>query len=488
MNKVQIKSLPVSAKEIGNATNNDKILARVKHFVLYGWPNEQTLSPELIPYYRKKDELSVESNCLLWGLRVIIPYKYQDYVLKELHTSHPGMAKMKSLARMHVFWPDLDQQIEQVVSSCNACQAFQSAPPMAPVNTWKWPTQSWQRIHIDFAGPFLGYMYLVVVDAHSKWPEVILMKSTTTSKTISELRTIFARYGLPKELVSDNGPQFIAEEFKIFLRENGIKHIKSAVKHPASNGEAERFVKTFKQAMKKVKSDRGDIQVKLDRFLLSYRTTPHSFTKETPAKLFMKRELQTRLTVMKPDLGLTISQRQGSDQTPLTRKFLVGEKVLVLDFRRYTGKWAEGTVTRILGPVTYHVCVDDQIWKRHIDQMRGKPQADLETTVSQPTSVLDEDNSKRLVELDTTFERNELDKKKNGDIPQESAKSKVKNIPETELVEETKSPVKQSSESATELNSSPFVVSSPGKSCSPSKLTNVPVLRRSQRIRKQRVL
>ncbi|KAJ8018701.1 hypothetical protein HOLleu_43163 [Holothuria leucospilota] len=105
MNKVQIKSLPVSAKEIGNATNNDKILARVKHFVLYGWPNEQTLSPELIPYYRKKDELSVESNCLLWGLRVIIPYKYQDYVLKELHTSHPGMAKMKSLARMQVLWP-----------------------------------------------------------------------------------------------------------------------------------------------------------------------------------------------------------------------------------------------------------------------------------------------------------------------------------------------------------------------------------------------
>ncbi|KAJ8040753.1 hypothetical protein HOLleu_15147 [Holothuria leucospilota] len=108
----------------------------------------------------------------------------------------------------------------------------------------------------------------------------------------------------------------------------------------------------------------------------------------------MKRELQTRLAVMKPDLGLTISQRQGSDQKPLPRKFLVGERVLVLDFRRYTGKWAEGTVTRILGPVTYHACVDDQIWKRHIDQMRGKPQADLETTVSQPTSVLDEDNSK----------------------------------------------------------------------------------------------
>ena len=295
LNKSQINSLPISAKEIGKATNNDKILSKVKHFVLYGWPDRNNLGPELIPYFNKRDELSVESNCLLWGVRVIIPRRYQQFVLDELHTSHSGIVRMKSLARMHVFWPGIDQQIEQLVATCESCQSVQAAPPKAPLHSWKWPTRPWQRIHIDFAGPFVGNMFLIVVEAHSKWPEVCLMKSTTSSKTITKLRHMFARFGIPKELVSDNGPQFVSEEFQYFLKQNGIRHIKSAVNHPASNGEAERFVRTFKQAMKKVKLESADIQVKLDRFLLSYRTTPHSVTHETPANLLMKRELHTRL-------------------------------------------------------------------------------------------------------------------------------------------------------------------------------------------------
>ena len=82
----------------------------------------------------------------------------------------------------------------------------------------------------------MGKPYVLVVDAHSKWPEIIEMNSTTTYKTIAELRKMFAAYGLPTQLVSDNGPQFTADEFKIFLQANGIKHIKCAPYHPASNG------------------------------------------------------------------------------------------------------------------------------------------------------------------------------------------------------------------------------------------------------------
>lgn len=208
VNKAQIQSLPISAKQIANATSTDRTLSKVKHFVLYGWPEERSVGSELLPYFTKRDELSTESDCLLWGIRVIIPSRYQNPVLKELHTGHPGMVRMKSLARMHVYWPGLDLQIEHLVESCKCCQSVQSAPPKITVN-WEWPTVPWYRIHIDFAGPFLGNMYLIVVDAHSKWPEVILMKSTTASKTITELRTMFARYGLPKEIVSDTGPQFV---------------------------------------------------------------------------------------------------------------------------------------------------------------------------------------------------------------------------------------------------------------------------------------
>jgi len=93
-------------------------------------------------------------------------------------------------------------------------------------------------------------MYLLVIDAHSKWPEIIEMKSTTATKTIDEMRKLFASHGLPEQLVSDNGPQFLSDEFATFSKMNGIKHIKSAPYHPATNGAAECLVQTFKKAMR----------------------------------------------------------------------------------------------------------------------------------------------------------------------------------------------------------------------------------------------
>ena len=293
VNEVQVNSLPVSCEELRKATDKDEVLSKVKYFVLNGWPDE-AISAEFQPYYRKRNELTVECGCVLWGIRVVVPESVQQYVLQELHGAHPGMVRMKSLARSHVYWPRLDQQLEDLAGSCEECRQYQMLPPRVPVNPWRWPTEPWQRIHVDFAGPFLGSMFLLVVDSHSKWPEVISMKITTAENTITVMRKLFSRYGLPHTVVSDNGPQFIAQEFEEFLKQNNVEHIKSAVKHPASNGEVERFVQTFKQSMKKSKNDSGNLHQKLDRFLMSYRVTPHSVTKESPSKLFLKRELRTR--------------------------------------------------------------------------------------------------------------------------------------------------------------------------------------------------
>ena len=118
---------------------------------------------------------------------------------------------MKALAISYVWWAGIDLEIEGLEKGCSGCQRVQHAPKCSPLHPWEWPSTPWQRIHVDFAGPFLG-MFLVIVDAHSKWPEVIIMHSkTTTSKTVEALRTVFARNGLPEQLVSDNGPQFTAE-------------------------------------------------------------------------------------------------------------------------------------------------------------------------------------------------------------------------------------------------------------------------------------
>ena len=141
------------------------------------------------------------------------------------------------------------------------------------MHPWIWPSQPWKRIHVDFAGPFLGRMYLIVIDVHSKWPEVIEMSSTTSSKTIMVLCHLFASYNLLEQLVSDKGPQFHSDEFQWFMRTNGVKHINCAPYHSSSNGATEHFVRTFKQAMKTARHAGGTIQHSLENFLLSYRST-----------------------------------------------------------------------------------------------------------------------------------------------------------------------------------------------------------------------
>ena len=117
-----------------------------------------------------------------------------------------------------------------------------------------------------------------MVDAHSKWTEAVPMTTITASRTIKALQALFARYGLPEQLVSDNGPQFTSDDFAQFMRANGIKHILCAPYHPSSNGLAERFIQTFKRVMKAGDKDGQRIITQLSRFLLRYRSTPHSIT------------------------------------------------------------------------------------------------------------------------------------------------------------------------------------------------------------------
>ena len=136
-------------------------------------------------------------------------------------------------------------------------------------------------------------MYLIVVDAYSKWPEVIRRSSSTsTSETIKVLLSLFARHGLPDKLVSDNGPQFTSDEFKEFVLNCGILHIKTAPYHPQTNGEAECFVRKFKNFVKRAGHDKNLNQRQIDeaiKFLMTYRCTPHSGTEISPSYIMLNR-------------------------------------------------------------------------------------------------------------------------------------------------------------------------------------------------------
>ncbi|XP_046854150.1 uncharacterized protein K02A2.6-like [Xenia sp. Carnegie-2017] len=370
VNSVQLKRSPVSVSMIREATQKDSVLSRVVYYLLHGWP-EGKLPEELQYFFTKQDEFTVEEGCLLRGTRVVIPIKYQGVVLSELHINHPGMVRMKSLARLHVWWSTLDQDIEQTVRDCTSCQFNRCKSPLKVNNPWIWPVRPWQRIHVDFAGPVEGGMYLIVVDAKSKWMEVISMSSTTAAATIQALRSLFSVHGLPEEMVSDNGPQFVAQEMKDFLKGNGIQMHLSSPYHPASNGEAERAVRTFKDSMKIRKNEEGSTGEKLARFLLGYRTTPHTATGCTPAEILMGRRLRTRLDILHPSLANKMDKKSHQLPKLTKRKLEIRDPVMVKDYRARRDRWIQGVIQMKLSPVTYRVLVDDVLWKRHIDQLRS---------------------------------------------------------------------------------------------------------------------
>ena len=232
---------------------------------------------------------------------MVIPAQFHEAVLKLLHEGHPGMTRMKSLARLHVWWPSITADIEQTVQSCTNCAVMARDPQKVPLHSWDFPRRPWQRLHLDYAGPFKGKMWLILIDAYSKWPEVHEMSETTSKATIQQLRKIFAVQGLPELIVTDNGPQFVSEEFKSFCQQRGIQHNTIAPYHPRSNGEAERLVETFKLSINKADpKTTTELENSVLNFLAKYRSTPHTLTNCSPAEMLNQRRLRTTLDLLHP--------------------------------------------------------------------------------------------------------------------------------------------------------------------------------------------
>ncbi|XP_029202927.2 uncharacterized protein K02A2.6-like [Acropora millepora] len=221
---------------------------------------------------------------------------------------------MKELARSYLWWPNIDSEIERTVRNCSSCQQVRKPPAAAALAPWMWPSNPWHRIHIDFAEDEKR-LYFILVDAHSRWPEIFYMpRSTSATSTITMLRELFAKYDIPVHCVSDNGPQFRSEEFTRFFKKNGVKHVRVAPYHAASNGLAERMVQSFRNHMKVCKGSKLSIQQRIENFLLTYRSTKHPTTYRTPASLFLGRELRTRLCLLRPNVGEKVMDSQAKQK------------------------------------------------------------------------------------------------------------------------------------------------------------------------------
>ena len=208
------------------------------------------------------------------------------------------------------------------------------------------------------------------------------------------LRQLFATHGIPEQIVTDNGPQFTSADFTNFVKSNGIRHSLSSPYHPASNGEAERFVRTFKEAMKTGRNDGLTLAHRINNFLLTYRTTPHTTTGTPPCELLMGRTLRTHWDLLKPDVGQRVcwrqsKQKEGKDGNNPLRHFVTGQSVMVKNFRMGP-TWVSGVIVQQLGPLTYLVEISaGKFWKRHVDHVKDYPSKGLSSV---PVSDQNEDD------------------------------------------------------------------------------------------------
>jgi len=211
------------------------------------------------------------------------------------------------------------------------------------------------------------------MDAHSKWPEVYNLNTNSTSAhIITKLRETFVRFGIPDQIVSDNGTQFTSQEFQEFCKFNGIKHTTSSVYHPRSNGEAERFVQTFKKSMKEASV--GNWELTLQRFLFTYRLTPHATTGSAPCELLQGRKLKCVLDLVRPNPSSKTAdsqrrQEKSYNKKTRTRTFQIGQRVWVKTFSKNLPLWSMGVIHTQKGPLTFVVSVDGVMYRRHQDHI-----------------------------------------------------------------------------------------------------------------------
>ncbi|XP_062297408.1 uncharacterized protein K02A2.6-like [Scomber scombrus] len=379
----------VTADQVKAWTDKDPVLLRVREMVQNGW-SAKLKGEEFAPYEVRKHELSIQNGCVLWGWRVIVPKPGRENVMRQLHQCHPGVSRMKALARSYVWWPKLDKELEDMVKGCTTCQEHRNIPAPAPLHPWEWPDKPWSRLHVDYAGPFMEKMFFVLIDAHSKWMDVYPVNSATSATTIECLRTSFSNHGLPELLVCDNGTCFTSTEFKDFLSKNGIRHVTSAPYHAASNGLAERGVQTFKRMMKKCPE--GTLTAKVARVLFSYRVTPHTTTGLSPAELLLGRKLRCTLDSIHPDLSRKVKERQerqinDHNKRAKERWFKTGDSVLTQNFS-LGPKWIPGIIESVTGPVSYKVMLGDgRVVRRHVDQIHTRHQRPQECNNNQQAAA-----------------------------------------------------------------------------------------------------
>ena len=333
----------MTTREIEEASSEDREFVELHQCIKNGnWKGDQ--HKQYIPVC---SELCVIGKLILRDTRIVIPTKLRPQVLSLAHEGHPGIVSMKQRLRSKVWWPGIDREAERFCKTCHGCQLVSSPSNPEPIKSTPLPSGPWQDLAIDLLGPLpSGDSVLVVVDYFSRYYEVEIMRSTTSEKIIECLEKIFTTHGLPLSLRSDNGPQFSSDTFEQYLKDQGIEHRKTTPLWPQANGEVERQNKSLLKRMRIAQAEGKEWKKELRKYLVAYRSTPHTTTGVSPAELLFGRKMRTKLPELREEsIASEMRDRDGemkakakqyadkrrnaqeSDLTP-------GDKVLVRQERR----------------------------------------------------------------------------------------------------------------------------------------------------------
>ena len=329
-------------EKIITETQSDKTLQAVIKAVKTGrWTDT-----DVKPYFNVRNELSVtQDGIVLRGCRICIPQSRQDQAVQLAHQGHQGVTKTKSLIREKVWFPSIDKMVEDRVKRCLPCQSTTTKTTREPLQMTN-ITRPGEEVSVDFVDVGNGQYLLIVVDDFSRYPEVEIISSLTAKVVIHKLEGLFARWGTPKIVKSDNGSPFQSAEFANYALLSGFKHRRVTPLWPEANSEAERFVKTIKKAIRAAKVERKDWHLEMYTFLRNYRATPHTSTKVPPATAMIGREINIGLPqtsnrkttaierrVKANDVAAKQSMKTYADEHRHTRhaNITVGDKVLMLE-------------------------------------------------------------------------------------------------------------------------------------------------------------
>lgn len=299
--------------ELQQATADDPVMQALTSIFQHGWPKSKEDLPTAVrQYWDYKDELSSVDGLLFRAQRLIVPHSWRKEMLDRIHESHQGIVKCKQRARDILFWPGMSSK----VSKCSICNQFQRAQPKEPMVIQELPKRPWAKIGIDLF-EFKGAHYLLSFDYYFKWIEIATLSTLSSNDVICHLKSQFAKYGIPDEVISDNGTQYSSLAFKEFSNNYGFVHTTSSPKYPQANGEAKRAIQTIESLLKKAQDT--------CKALLNYRNTPLDGIGLSPAQLLMgRRSLPTHASKHTPskDTWIPRSQRPLSEEKAERETFL----------------------------------------------------------------------------------------------------------------------------------------------------------------------